>query len=240
MKLRTVTLAFMMVTVGLSIGAMSPGPQGGTFSPTDDSMTSPRALHRATSLGDGRVLIIGGFGDFAASGNVPTAEIFDPAEDPVFQVTNSAPSQNPECPVVSRAFHRATLLGDGTVLITGGDTRGGGGGSLATAEIFDPIGGNFHGHWEHGPGSTRRSGHTATLLPDDGKVLITGGFDGNAILSAPRLYDPAFGNFAETLGPMVEARFRHTATLLADGKVLIAGGQGAAFGLLDSAEIFSP
>ena len=235
MNCRTVALSFTMLTLVLTVDA---APQG-VFNPTPTPMTSPRALHRATSLGDGRVLITGGLGDFAASGNVVTAEIFDPA-GPVFQVTNSTPCPNPQCPVVSRSFHRATLLlEDGTVLITGGDTRGGGGGSLASAEIFDPMGNTFTDIGPMGPGNTRRSGHTATLLVD-GKVLITGGFDGNAILSSPRLYDPAYGTFADTNGPMVEARFRHTATLLADGKVLIAGGQGAAFGLLDSAEIFDP
>ncbi len=39
---------------------------------------------------------------------------------------------------------------------------------------------------------------------------------------------------------MVAARFRHTATLLEDGTVLIAGGKGAEFGILDTAEIFDP
>jgi len=131
MNCRTVALSFTMLTLVLTVDAMPPG----SFTPTPDPMTSPRALHRAIPLLDGRVLITGGIADLAAQGNVPTAEIFDPTVDPVFQEVNeintTCPNlSNPGCPVAARAFHRATLLLggalDGKVLITGGDSRGGG------------------------------------------------------------------------------------------------------------------
>src|SRR5262249_22452843 len=78
-----------------------------------------------------------------------------------------------------------------------------------------------------------------TLLTN-GKVLIAGGYSstpridafGGALASA-ELYDPSAGTFAAT-GDMTTHRARHTATLLANGKVLIAGGGSS------SAELYDP
>src|ERR1039458_2687485 len=75
--------------------------------------------------------------------------------------------------------------------------------------------------------NTARSGHTATLLAN-GKVLVAGGEtfdpdDGFLIVASAELYDPATGIWTPT-GSMGTARARHTATLLANGKVLVAGG----------------
>jgi len=88
----------------------------------------------------------------------------------------------------------------------------------------------------------RTWGHTATLLRD-GRVLVTGGYDGQADLASAELYDPFTGTFTAT-GSMSAPRNSHTATLLNDGRVLIAGGsydRGVGAELYDpSTGTFSP
>ncbi|MFZ3137149.1 MAG: alpha/beta fold hydrolase [Thermodesulfovibrionales bacterium] len=87
-----------------------------------------------------------------------------------------------------------------------------------------------------------RNGHTATLLPN-GKVLITGGASFYGLidtLNTAELYDPVTGVFSTT-GVMHYARRWHTATMLTNGKVLIAGGASAGYnGDLNTAEIYDP
>jgi len=89
-----------------------------------------------------------------------------------------------------------------------------------------------------GPMLAARDSHTATLLPD-GKVLIAGGGDRNAVLASAELFDPATGGFSET-GSMTTPRGAHEATLLLNGKVLITGGMDGRHNLLASAEIYDP
>jgi hypothetical protein len=80
-----------------------------------------------------------------------------------------------------------------------------------------------------------RAEHTATLL-NDGRVLITGGnfvdfcnFSSNPLDTAV-VFDPATSSYS--LGVMMsEPRAQHSATLLADGKVLVVGS---------TAELFDP
>jgi hypothetical protein len=87
-----------------------------------------------------------------------------------------------------------------------------------------------------------RAAHTATLLPD-GHVLIAGGCtldscemeeDG----ASAELYDPRGRSFQKT-GGMGTERVSHTATLLRDGKVLLAGGWDRD-GPLANAELYDP
>lgn len=92
---------------------------------------------------------------------------------------------------------------------------------------------------------TARSGYTATLLAD-GKVLVAGGSgeigDTAANLDSAELYDPATGRFTTT-GKMSQPRSSHTAVLLANGKVLLAGGRTNGLGDwkdIQSAELYDP
>jgi hypothetical protein len=177
------------------------------------NMSVGREAHVATLLSDGRVLITGGVflnnSDWQA---IQEAELYDP----VAGVFTTAGNTN-----APRWGHTATLLEDGKVLITGGDTP--------SAELFDPATGSFT---PTGLMTCARSGHTATLLPN-GKVLVVGGCKVEG-----ELYDPSTGSFTPT-GTTSAPRYLHTATLLPNGTVLIAGG-GATGGATDTTEIYDP
>jgi hypothetical protein len=130
----------------------------------------------------------------------------------------------------AREAHKATLLPNGKVLVTGGQ----GSGDLASSELYDPA----TGRWmATGSFSTGRSGHVAVLLPD-GKVLIAGGRGVNGVVSSAQLYDPATELWTAT-GSLNTARDFASAILLPNGKVLIVGGLGSGGGLASS-ELYDP
>src|SRR5438874_438671 len=133
--------------------------------------------------------------------------------------------------VVPRTGHAATALADGRVLITGG--RDGAGTIVAIAEIFDPA---TEISTAVGALVTARVSHTATLLPN-GRVLIAGGTSATGSLSSAEIFDPANpgAGFRVLSATMGAARAGHTATLLKDGTVLIAGGDA-----LNTIEEFNP
>jgi len=187
-------------------------PSTETFSPTG-SMSTPRNMHTATLLSNGKVLAAGGVGEGAIT---PTSELYDPATG-TFTPTSSLGT--------ARAVHTATLLPDGKVLILGGlntSTLASVATNLASAELYDPTTGSFTSAGSMG---MARMWHTAVLLPD-GTVLIAGGAESGPyaadLLPTAELYDPETGLFAPT-GNMEAARAGHTATLLPDGRVLVAG-----------------
>jgi galactose oxidase-like protein len=140
----------------------------------------------------------------------------------------------------ARSGHTATLLPNGKVLVTGG-LEGGPGGlyySVAASELYDPAAGTWS---PTGSLSTARSGHTATLLPN-GNVLVAGGDFVSSpnpfyVIAASELYDPAAGTWSPT-GSLSTARSGHTATLLPNGTVLVAGGSGT--GPIAASELYDP
>ena len=204
------TLPVVAAAVSVPAGAqLAPAPN--TWSPTASPMSVARTGQTATLLPDGDVLIAGGGAD--------TADLYDPSTG-TFTPTGSMS--------VTRTNATATLLPSGNVLVAGGvDSRGR---QLASAELYDPSTGTFT---PTGSMHTARSGQTATLL-GDGKVLVAGGgcnkghgfcnagsFLDN--LSSAELYNPKTGTWSVT-GSMHFERQYFTATLLAHGDVLVAGG----------------
>jgi CHAP domain/Galactose oxidase, central domain/Kelch motif len=121
---------------------------------------------------------------------------------------------------IARAFHAATLLKSGKVLVSGG--RQDGSNATSTPELYDPD----NNTWSAAvPNMTSaRMFHTATRL-DSGKVLVTGGQAslGLSASASAELYDPVTNTWAEVPN-MTSARVFHTATLLESGKVLVTGG----------------
>jgi Kelch motif/Galactose oxidase, central domain len=137
---------------------------------------------------------------------------------------------------VPRAGHTATLLSNGKVLIAGGCIAQGCENQLnSSAELYDPIEKTFTATSEL---NVARVGHHAILLPS-GKVLILGGWAGDATTAIVELYNPEIGQF-ELAGAMLEPRDGFTATLLQDGHILITGGYNGAMKRLSSAEIYDP
>jgi Tol biopolymer transport system component len=235
----------VLVTWGCSQTAELYDPATDTFSPTG-SLTVTGSGKSATLLRDGRVLMAGGYncdpaGQYAV---LASAELYDPATG-TFSPTGSMSAP--------RSSHTSTLLADGRVLITGGNTQSASGSlpvvlasyrlaetaassTLASAEIYDPATGTFSP-----TGSMRffRNGHTATLLGDGRVLVVGGGGEGYASRTEVELYDPATGRFSPT-GSLKSGRWLHTATLLPDGRVLIVGGRSPKDSTYASAELYNP
>lgn len=209
------------------------GPYADTGAPsisaTYGAGSSGLAFTPATLLPDGKALI----------SSESAAELYDPTSN-AFSVTASMTAVGnwggtfKPTNIYGRA---ATLLPNGKVLATGGDTGyyDTGYGPIATAELYDSLPGTFTAT---GNLNTARFSHAATLLPD-GTVLITGGEYGPTPLA--ELYSPGTGAFF-VAGNMNSGRARHQATLLDDGRVLITGGvfADASLQALASAELYTP
>ncbi len=181
------------------------------------------------------VFLLANCGESGSLGRL-CAEVFEPANS-AFSVVRGfslIPAPGPQ------SSASATLLNDGRILLAGGmppDTSA----TVAAAALFDPATNTFTAT---GSLTISRERHTSVLLAN-GKVLIVGGdTKASGGTETPtytaELYDPATGTFT-LVGSMLQQRTGFTATLLPNGKVLIAGGQvGGAATLFGSAELFDP
>ncbi len=199
----------------LLVAACSPGPAplasteesratrvGLSWSATD-TMGSGRAWHGAAVLTDGRVLVSGGE---VGSQTISSAEIYDPSLETWTPTAGMA---------VPRKRHRLTRLGDGRVVATGGA------GSAATSvEVYDPTAGSWSG-LPDGP-FPFAEGHAAVLL-GDGRLLVS------ADAARLALLDPSGPGVWASVPVSLSPGTPVTATLLSDGRVLIAGSVGHGF-----------
>lgn len=186
------------------------------------STMTARTAHTATLLPNGRVLVVGGT---TGANALASAELYDSTT----KTWSEAGNLN-----TARFAHTAILLPNGKVLVVGG---GHSANVHASAELYDPA----INHWSNTVGSliTARYNHTATLLPN-GKVLVVGGRDsGNGALFASELYDPASNIWSSASDDVFpDTRYGHTATLLPNGKVLVAGGRNILW--LSSTVLYNP
>lgn len=187
-------------------------------------------------LPDGRVFIAGGIIDYNGT---PTGgvEIYDPG------IGQFAAAGHLTIP---RAYATATALPDGTVLVAGGLSNTANacphsnGVQQCSAERCDPVHGTCAATGSMGEA---RWSSVATALAD-GRVMVSGGW--TMQLSSQRwadgfeLYDPTTGLFTGACVGTGQYRLAHTATLLPDGEVLLAGGVGLFSNVLTTSALVDP
>ena len=209
-------------------GFMTPGPFGPGFAlgttveiydpatgewTEAPSMNETHEYQAVVRMRDGRALALGGRAlNFDPSSR---AEIYDPdANEWTLTGSMNAPL----------SFPVTIALLDGRVLVTGvSDLNADDPDPIS--EVYDPNSGT----WERsGPMRHVRNFHSLTLLPD-GRVLAIGGEDPGGERNAPHATTEVFDPETDTWSPgpdLAEPRYDHSATLLPDGRVFLAGGIG--------------
>ncbi len=188
---------FALLPAALVFGFAAAGPLGPAF-----GQSQGRAGFTLTLLQDGTILVAGGTGSQSVQPS-DVAEIYDPA-------TNGwSPTSRLR---VRRAYHTATALENGRVLVTGGRT--------SAIEIYDPT----TAQWAGAVGmNEQRSGHAAVRMAD-GRVLVVGGTSN----SSAEIYNPITAQWSPT-SSMNASRSTFsgdgfTALLLRDARILVLGG----------------
>jgi hypothetical protein len=183
---------------------------GATRAPRGSGMVQGRFGHTATFLGDGRVLVVGGWNAFSGVAAIE-AELFEPAGE-TFAYAGAL--------ATPRGAHRAVPLRDGRVLVVGGlgDVL-----PVPEAEVWDPATGLFT------PAGTLvvpRMDPEAVELAT-GEVLVVGGYDGEGkALADVETWDPGTRAFTWRAS-LPSPRAGHALVRLDDARVLVHGGAGS-------------
>jgi N-acetylneuraminic acid mutarotase len=214
----------LFVQVGITLGKPTTNVPPELYDPASQTWTTvaplltPRYEHTATVLPDGSVLVVGGKNEQTPALADVELYTYDPAQP---QGGHWVPKHHMLTP---RAYHTATLLPNGTVLVAGGTADGVNG--LHGCEVYDPQSDTWTLTDNSLTGARQR--HTATLLPS-GRVLVAGGFDGPNGLTTAEVFDPTSGVVGTwtATGHLNVARGAHAAALFPGGSVLFVGGQVA-------------
>jgi len=191
------------------------GAQAASFVPTGRFVESREEGLTLTVLPNGKVLAAGGWTQDHGGMCLRAADLYDPATGLWTRTGHMA---------VSRAYHTATLLHNGKVLVAGGTAPTF---PVAGAEIYDPA----TGTWSPTGNLVLPVAYHSAVLLENGKVLVVGGEGAHAGFA--ELYDPAAGTWSLT-GPPLVARWSAPAVLLPSGRVLRTGGGS------EVAEIYDP
>jgi len=203
-----------------------PAPAPTALPPPATSMgdlITPRYIHNATVLDDGRVLVTGG-----VAGNIVTAEVeaYDSAANTWLRMDQMGGP---------RAFHVAAKLADGRVLVAGGSAESANQ-FVSTAEVFDPA----TGSWTQVSSMSSPRGSLGAVLLGDGRVLVAGGVNSNGIsTNVVEIFDPKTGNWQQAAS-LIEAAGDLSTVLMTDGRVLAMGGTMADGQATALAEIYDP
>jgi hypothetical protein len=203
---------------GASMSAEIWNPASGAWRFAAGRMQSARSAHTATLLPDGRVLLVGGFGQATIQ---PSFEIFDPATERFTQAL---------APAAARAFHAAFLQDDASVMVVGGedDTH-----ALGSIARVDPRRGTAEIAGAQLPTPLSAVAGVARV---DGSVLLFGGLGADLLPRAQAWQVSRTDVQARTA--LATARAFHSVTLLADGRVLILGGEGPSGELMGQGLIY--
>jgi hypothetical protein len=244
----------VLVAGGGSFGCDSPcstasaelyDPATGTFALTS-KMTVPRAEARAVLLRTGEVLLVGGT-PITENNPVLSAELYHPSTGTFSSLGATQLSDATQITLlndgralvvsssgtdlydpstgrftstgtmtVPRTKFGGALLPDGRVLIAGGQIGGAWGTRTTSTEIYDPRTGKFTAGPELNENRFKLSKAVVSLK--DRRVLIAGGAE------RPEVYDPSSEAFVPVGGATLDGFCFSTATLLSDGRVLLAGG----------------
>ena len=190
-------------------------PRTGTWSSTGNMPTGRAGPLSAILLGDGRVLVTGGFADDQRS-----AELYDPTNGTWTATSRMAATKVDE--------QTGLVLRDGRVLIVGGNPP--------SAEMFDPAARTWT---TTSPLAGRHTDLFVSALLSDGSVLLVGGTGATGLAgqnAGAEIYNPLTGRWSAA-GFLSESLYVRSATVLTDGSVLVVGSSSPVVGT-PLAEVF--
>jgi hypothetical protein len=194
-----------------------------------DTLKEKIVGHASVKLSNGNILIAGGYRHISG-----TSETIETNTTEILDINtfnwNYGPSMN-----IGRVYHNLVKLNDGSILAIGGFNE-------SSTELLD----KYYLQWKFVDNIKRKRwrGQTATLMQDGNVLLVGGGTDYSANDSAETLRECEIYDHKDkrwlTTSELNIGRSDHTATLLKDGRILVAGGSNIKYGGLKSCEIYDP